>query len=240
MYNGLKMKFTLLALFCLCFFMGLAQQEEKKTLVVNPVKDDLVEMEKKVLKYENFTMGKLVLRDSNVFDVKMNYHHILDQLLFIGPKGDTLAISQPENIAYVTIGTDSFFHLKKVGFLQQLTHYPGNNLSARRTLKYIGRENKGPYGIYSPVNSAVSQPEYAVGDLDLQKKMRADEQLLYVNNVQYFISDRFRNFFPATKKNIFNLFSKNEAELKLYFKENDVNLNKRADLEKLMAFVQGF
>ena len=234
------MRLTFLALFSFCFVWGFAQQDDKKTLVVNPLKDDLDQMEKKVLKYENFTQGKLVLRDSTVFEVKMNYHQILDQLLFINPKGDTLAISQPENIAFASIGTDSFFHFKKVGFLQQLTHYPGFNLTARRTLKYIGRENKGPYGIYSPVNSSVSQPEYVVGDLELLRKMRPDEQLLFVNNVQYFISDRFRNFFPATKKNIFNLFSKNESELKAYFKENDVNLNKRADLEKLMVFVQNF
>jgi hypothetical protein len=167
----------------------------------------------------------------------MNYHQILDQLLFINPKGDTLAISKPETLAYATIGTDSFFHLKKVGFLQQLTHYPDYNLTARHTLKYIGKENKGPYGTYSPVNSSVSQPEYIVGDLELQKKMRPDEQLLYVNNVQYFIRDRFKNFFPANKKNIFNLFSKNETELKAFIKENDINLNKKADLEKLMAFV---
>ena len=240
MVNGLKMKQTLLVLFCICFISGFSQQEENKTLVVNPLKDDMEQMEKKVLRYENFTQGKVVLRDSNVFEVKMNYHQILDQLLFINPKGDTLGIKQPENIAYVTIGSDSFYHFKKVGFLQQLTHYVGYNILVRRTLKYIGRENKGPYGTYSPVNSSSSQPDIAVGDLDLQRKMRPDEQLLYVNNVQYYVSDRFKNFFPATKKNIFNLFSKNESELKLYFKENDINLNKKTDLEKLMAFVQGF
>jgi hypothetical protein len=232
------MKLAFLALFNLCFFPGYGQKEENKTLVVNPSKDDLVQIEKSVLKYENFILGKLVLRDSNVYQVKMNYHQILDQLLFINPEGDTLAISKPENIAYAAIGTDSFFHIKKAGFLQQITHYPGFNLSARRTLKFIGRENKGPYGTYSPVSSSSSQPGAIVGDLDLQRKMQPDEQLLFVNNIQYFISDRFRNFYPLTKKNIFNLFSKNEEELKIYFKENDVNLNKRADLEKLMAFVQ--
>src|SRR5688572_26548774 len=101
------MKFIFPALFCFSSFIGFAQQDDKKTFVVNPLKDDLGEMEKKVLKYENFTPGKLVLRDSNAYSVKMNYHQILDQLLFINPKGDTLAISQPENIAYASIGTDS-------------------------------------------------------------------------------------------------------------------------------------
>ena len=240
MYNDLKMKLPFLALFSLSFSLGFAQQDEKKTIVVNPIKDDMEQMEKKALKYENFIQGKLVLRDSFVYDVKMNYHQILDVVLFINPKGDTLAISNPENIARVVIGTDSFYHLKKVGFLHQLSHYPYYNLSVHRILKFIGRENKGPYGSYTPVSSTVSQPEYAVGDLDLQKKMKPDEQLLYVNNVQYFISDKFKNFFPATKKNIFNLFSKHDAELKLYFKENDVNLNKKADLEKLLEFVQAF
>ena len=234
------MKLTFLFLFNLCFFLCYGQKEENKTLVVNPSKDDLVQIEKSVLKYENFILGKLVLRDSNIYQVEMNYHQILDQLLFINPKGDTLAISKPENIAYAAIGTDSFFYIKKAGFLQQITHYPAFNLSARRTLKYIGRENKGPYGTYSPVNSSSSQAGAIVGDLDLQRKMQPDEQLLFVNNIQYFISDRFRNFYPLTKINIFNLFSKNEEELKIYFRENDVNLNKRADLEKLMAFVQNF
>jgi hypothetical protein len=237
MYNRLKMKLAFLALSCFCFSIGFSQQDEKKTMVINPLKDDMEQMEKKVLKYEDFTLGKLVLRDSLVYDVKMNYHQILDKILFINPKGDTLAISKPENIAYAIIGNDSFFHFKKVGFLQQLTHYPAYNLTARHTLKYIGRENKGPYGTYSPVSSSSSQPDYIVGDLDLQRKMRADEQLLYVNNVQYFISDRFGNFFPANKKNIFDLFSKHDSELKQFVKENDINLNKKSDLEKLLAYI---
>jgi hypothetical protein len=238
MYNFPAMKPILLALFCFQSIFGFCQDDDKRTLTVNPLKDDLDLMEKKVLKYENFLPGKLVLKDSSVFEVKMNYHQIFDQLLFISPKGDTLAVKQPETIALVVIGNDSFFHFNK-GFLQQATHYPGHNLSFKRTLKYIGKENKGAYGSYSPVSSAVSQPEIAVSDLELQRKMRPDEQLLYVYNVQYFISDRFRNFFPASKKNIFNVFSKNEKELKQYFKENHVNMNKREDLEKLMIFVQG-
>ena len=238
MYKFPEMKRILPALFCLTVVFASAQEDDNKTLTVNPIKDDMEQVEKKVLKYENFQPGKLVLKDSNAYNVSMNYHQIFDQVLFINTKGDTLAVMQPETIAYVVIGKDSFFHYNK-WFLQKLTHYGVHNLSIKRTLKYIGKENKGPYGIYSPVNSSVSQPEIAVGDLDLLRKMRPDEQLLYVYNLQYFINDRFQNYFPATKKNIFNVFSKNEKELKAFFKENSINVNKKADLEKLLVFIQG-
>jgi hypothetical protein len=239
MNNSPAMKRLLPALLFLIALNAFSQADDKKTLTVNPLKDDLDLMEKKVLKYEKFLPGKLIMLDSTAFEVKMNYHQIFDQLLFINVKGDTLAVKQPESISLVVIGNDSFYYFNK-GFLEKVTHFPGHNLSSRRTLKYIGKENKGAYGSYSPVSSAVSQPEIAVTDLELQRKMRPDEQLLYVYNVQYFISDRFRNFFPATKKNFFNVFSKFEKELKVYFKENHVNMNKKEDLEKLMLFVQGF
>ena len=168
----------------------------------------------------------------------MNYHQIYDEVLFISAKGDTLAVKQPETIAYVVMGTDSFYYVNK-GFVQKLTHFDGNNVLARRILKYIGKENKGPYGVYSPVSSSYNQPEMAVSDLDHLRKMKNDELLLYVYHVQYFISDRFRNYYPATKKNIFNIFSKNEKQLKQYFKANEVNLNKYDDLKNLLTFIQG-
>lgn len=237
MYNLPEMKSILLAVFLLPALSVLAQEDSKKTLTVNPLKDDLDVMEKKVLRYGEFQPGKLVLKDSTSYQVQLNYHQIFDQILFINPKGDTLAMTQPETIAFVVIGNDSFYHHNK-GLVVQLTHFPGHNLSVKRTLKYIGKENKGPYGTYSPVNSSVSQPEIIVGDLELQRKMRPDEQLLYVYNEQFFINDRFGNFFPASKKNFFNVFSKKEKELKAFLKENDISFSKKADLEKLMNYIQ--
>lgn len=232
------MKSLFLTVLIFSSLLTFSQDKNNKVLKINPINEDVLHIEKNSHRYDNFQDGKLVLNDSTVYELKMNYHQIYDEVLFISSKGDTLAVKEPETIAYVVIGTDSFYYVNK-GFVQKVTHFEANNILAKRILKYIGKESKGPYGVYSPVSSSYNQPEIAVTDLDHLRKMKNDELLLYVYHVQYYISDRFRNYYPVTKKNIFNIFSKNEKELKQYFKANDVNLNKYDDLNKLLTFIYG-
>jgi len=42
--------------------------------------------------YAQFTDGTVVLKDGTKVVTKMNYSRLFDQMLFIGPNGDTLAI----------------------------------------------------------------------------------------------------------------------------------------------------
>ncbi|MBA2746214.1 MAG: hypothetical protein H0U44_08325 [Flavisolibacter sp.] len=193
-------------------------------------------LESQVFLYKEFKEGKVVFKDSVSTTGKLNYHRLFGQILFINQKGDTLALSKPETFDHVIIGTDTFFYYQK-GYVQQLTHYPKFNLSLKQTLKYIGKEKKGAYGSYSATTSVNSVSDLNVNEPEMTRLYKADENSVYTFNNQFFIADRFNNLFEASKKNIFDIFSRHEKEMKNYIRINKIDLGKQRDLEKLMAFV---
>lgn len=85
------MKPLLLLLFILVSDPGLWAQDSMLVTIKagNRVKDVLSPSE--IYYYPQFTNGKVFLRDGSRAGAKMNYSRTYDQMLFIGPGGDTLA-----------------------------------------------------------------------------------------------------------------------------------------------------
>ena len=63
-----------------------------------------------IFNYPQFTTGKVFFRDGSKAVAKMNYTRLFDQMLFIGPKGDTLALADEKNIKFITIEQDTFYY----------------------------------------------------------------------------------------------------------------------------------
>src|SRR6185295_907979 len=59
--------------------------------------------------YPQFTNAKVFLRDGSKAATKMNYNRLYSQMLFINPKGDTLALADEKNIKFIVIDKDTFY-----------------------------------------------------------------------------------------------------------------------------------
>lgn len=68
--------------------------------------------------------------------------------------------------------------------------------------------------------------------------LKVDENTLFRAKNLYFLSDAYQNFSPATKKNFYNLFSKQEQKLKAYLDAHKVNFTRPEDLLLLLAHMQ--
>ena len=225
--------------FLIISFMFLSVQsfsQEKKTLNINPLQEGNSNfLAGKFYKYTTFQNGKIIYKDNTTSEGELNYNRILGEIHFISAKGDTLQLAHPETMNLIIIGVDTFYYFEK-GFAQILTHYGTTNLSAKKTLKYIGKEKKGAYGTYSAVASITSYDSFTADD-QITDMLVADENLLFKYLNSYFLVDAFHNSFPANKKNFYKLFSNKEQALKDYFQKNKFNFQKEEDLKNLLHFL---
>ena len=228
MRKGLLYAFLLLS--------ATASAQQDKTYTINSIRDNKEDMIRDAYRYPQFRPGSVVFNDGSVTPARLNYHRLGDQVLFIAPKGDTLALADPATVKFVVIGTDTFYVQDK-GFLERLTHYDGVNLARKGTITLAGYERKGAFGTYSSTMSSDAKAYYSA-DGSRIAHLQVDQNTLYRAKTRYFLSDRYNNFFPATRKHFYNLFFRQEARLKKYLDTNKVNFYREDDLLQLMTYLQ--
>lgn len=223
-------------LYAFLLFSAAASSQQDKTYTVNSIRDNKEEMIRDAYRYPQFRPGAVLFNDGSLTPARLNYHRLADQVLFIAPKGDTLALADPATVKLVVIGSDTFYMQDK-GFLERLTHYDGVNLARKNTITLAGIERKGAYGTYSSTIGSDAKAYYSA-DGSRITHLQADQNTLYRAKTRYFLSDRYNNFFPATKKNFYNLFFRQEARLQDYLDKHKVNFYREEDLLHLMTYLQ--
>jgi hypothetical protein len=209
-----------------------AGAQKNSSVVVNPTKQNEDDLTRKMYRYPEFISGKAFNKDSTITEAKFNYNYYTNEVLFIALKGDTLELTNGAEFDKITMGTDTFYYYDKQ-FVQQVTSQPSFNLFLKRSLKFNGSEKSGPYGTYSG-SSSITSVDKIVDNRIGTVSLKIDENLLYVFRDTYFVSDRFGQFYPATKKGFLRLFSKKGKELQEFLEKNEIDFSKREDLEKLL------
>lgn len=218
------------------FAFQAAISQDTNVVVINPAKQNEHDLLKKKFQYPQFVPGRAFYKNENITDSKFNYNYLTSSISFLTPKGDTLDLVQGEDFSKITIGTDTFCYYKKQ-FIQQVSHYATYNLFLKRSIEFNGYEKKGAYDSYSGTSATTSYKNYSTGTGG-NVNLTPDENLFYAFKDYYFFSGKFGQFYPATKKGVYELFSKNEKQLKDFLEENKTNFNKKEDLEKLLTFAQ--
>ena len=228
-------KFFVCLLTIVSFHVAMGQ--DSNTVVINRAKQNEQELAKKRYQYPEFLTGKAIYKNETVTQAKLNYSYLTNNIAFINPKGDTLELSGGEDFKIITIGVDTFCYNKKE-FVQQLTHNSNYNLFIKRSLQFNGSEKKGAYDTYSGTSSTSSYNTFTPVGEGHNVTLTPDENLLYRITDYYFFSGKFGQLYPATKKGMYDLFSKNQRQLKDFLEENKINFNKKEDLEKVLNFAR--
>jgi hypothetical protein len=227
--------FILAAALPLVALSAIAQQSE--TVTVNTLNSETAK-QKTVLFNPYFAQGKVVFKDESFAQPALNYNRLTGQMLFLTPKGDTLALSHPETTQYVLVGVDTFaFH--ENSFLLKVTHFgTGPNLYVKQYMKLMGREKKGPYGTYSPLSASNSNSTYTNDDQQT-KYIAVDENHLYKPGVEYYLSDANNNkFYEASKKGFYSAFPAHEKKLKEFLTAYRPDYNSEQDLMQVFQYIQ--
>ncbi|HEY0355506.1 MAG TPA: hypothetical protein VGC29_04830 [Flavisolibacter sp.] len=236
------MRACYLFLLILAGLMAGAQDSTNQTgkkIVVNSLKDDVRQsLAQDMFKYPDFVAARLVYKDYEVTEARLNYNRYFQQFYFINDKQDTMALARPELFNMFILNKDTFYYHDQ-SFSYLLTHYPDINLVKSEFISLVGKEKKGLYGTYSAVSSVDNEKTFTNDESQSLRWLKIDENAIYKMKEKIMLKDKYNHFYAASKKNFYNLFSKKEKELKQYFEDHKVNFNKEEDLLKLMEFLNG-
>jgi|SRR5688572_17370102 len=146
----------------LAFIAGCATAQRKKQpaaddnyyLVVPGTKLNDVIPTKEIFHYPSFVSGKVYYREGNVQEAVMNYNRLVDEIQFIGPDGDTLALDKEFTIRVVCIGKDTF-HFDK-GYILLLSSKHAIKLGIKYRFEIGERRQNTGYDMLSSASSALS------------------------------------------------------------------------------------
>ena len=230
---------TLLLLFILFSYSHLSAQDS--TLVTikagNRIKDVLAPTD--VFYYPQFTSGKVYLRDGRKAATKMNYSRLVDQMLFINPKGDTLALADEKNIKFIIVDQDTFYYDE--GYIRIIADYDDVKLAEKQIWVVADTRKIGSHDRPTSTVAITSLSSYADGTARAKSyDFLINEDIVIRKETQYYFGDKHNHFVRAGKKKLLLLFPKEELSIENYLKENKVNFDKKDDLEKLVQFLRKF
>lgn len=228
----MKRLFFVILIF-VCSLAGMAQ--EKETMKFNTTNNTNEEFTNSVTKYPQFEKGRAVMKNGSSIPALLNYNYGTEEVLFLSPKNDTLALDDPGLYSQIVIGTDTFFFSKQ-GYVQLVSNGPYCKLVLKRRLDRIGSENKAAYGGYS--STSASTPLKSISDGAVVLNITTDQNILYKFRDTYFFVDRFNKLYPATKKGISEFAWKKPAVVKDFVEQNKIDFGRKEDLQKLLEFVR--
>ena len=230
------MKALLFSLFILIGFSDLSAQDS--TLVTikagNRVKDALSTSD--IYYYPQFTNGKVFLRDGSRAGAKLNYTRLYDQMLFIGPKGDTLALADEKTIKFIVVDKDTLYFDE--GYVRLIANYGEVKLAEKQLwvvadYRKIGTHDTPKNTVAITTVSNLADPAGRAKSYDFL----LNEDLIIRKETQYYFGDEYNHFVRASKKKLLLLFPKDQLSIENYLKENKVDFDNKGDLEKIARFL---
>jgi len=171
--------------------------------------------------------------------VKMNYNMLTGDMMFIN-EGDTLALSNPQDIISITIGKQEFIYKSK-NYLEILQEIDNKMLLVQRRIKPTVVKQTGAYGVTTASasihNASGLQTTTSVyGD----SKLNTTKQVVYEVVYTFYLQINNSLYTGATEKNFQKIFGANQKErISNYIKENKLNLKKEEDIIQLFNFCAG-
>ena len=186
--------------------------------------------------YPQFTSGKVFFRDGSKAMGKMNYTRLFDQMLFISPKGDTLALADEKNIKFITIDQDTFYFDE--GYVRLILNKGDVKLAEKQIwivadVRKIGTHNKATSTVAITSLDSYTDRASRAKSYDLL----INEDMLIRKETQYFFGDKYNHFVRSGKKKLLLLFPKEQPGIESYLKENKVDFDRKDDLERIAQFL---
>ncbi len=226
------MKALLLLVAIFCHAALIAQNTTFVTVKAGAKVMDVLSMAD-VFYYPEFTSGRVFFRDGSGVEAKLNYNCLFDEMHFIDPRGDTLALANEKTIRIISIGRDTFYY--DGGYIRLLAGNDVVKLADKQVWRVGEGRMTGAFNASSSTSSITSFTTYAAGGSRYGLVVNEDVDLSKANH--YYFGDKYNSFVLAGKKNLLMLFPKEQRQIELYLKENKVNFSKREDLEKLLQFL---
>ncbi len=227
------MKALLFLLFALMNYTGLFAQNRTTITVKAGSKISDVFTPTELFYYPQFTKGKVYFKDGTTSSAKLNYSLLVDEIQFIGPKGDTLSLADQQTIGVICIEADSFYYDK--GYLRFVAGNRLVKLVEKKIWQVAETQRMGAFNTPTSTASINSQAFYNVNGTTYNLVL--NEELTLRKVELHFFMDRNSRVVPAGKKNLLKLFPKEQRRIETFLKDNQIDFTNKNDLEKIVQFL---
>ena len=188
---------------------------------------------KEVFKYPSFEPGIVEYKNGQRYKSNMNYNKVLGTVQFIDEKGDTLSIANEESVKIINIDNDVFIYAPNC--LLALKNAGKSSLYKNEKVRIADKLKTGGYGI---PNSTGTIQSYDIVDTRVNfNKIEINESLLVSKVSTYYLENEKGEIFAASKKNVLDMYPKQEQAIKSFIKTNNVDFSKEEHLLKLTEFL---
>ena len=181
--------------------------------------------------YPDFENGIVFFKNGKRSSAKLNYNFIHEEILFITPVNDTLTIVNSEEVKYVSIGKDEFYYATN-RFVKLDTTIGDVKLGVAGFFATVSKKRIGAYGTTTDGGSD-SYGSYIIPD-NAKLNLTPNVVTTVVYSKALFISNKFNQFIPVNRKNIFSYYPEKEEKLKQYLKDHKVNFSEYEDVIALV------
>ncbi len=182
-----------------------------------------------------FVKGTAKLKSGKSGLMTLNFNRFFDEMLFIDEKGDTLAVSNPDDFVYMKI-KETTFYPEKGKYYQEVSGYGDLKLAER---SYFAQSNQKKGGAMGGKNSTASVDVINVNQAEVGLlNLVANEYQDLKFKREYYIGDKNNRFKPLNKKNLLSA-SKNKDRVKEYLSNNKVNFNDPAQISAMLKYTEG-
>lgn len=184
--------------------------------------------------YPQFEQGIVFLKNGVNSAAKLNYHFIFEEIVFIDANGDTVTLANPAEVKQIYIGKDQFYYAGS-RFVRLDTTIGDVKLAVAGFFTTANTKKVGAFGT-STEGAGVSQGGFIAPD---GRKMNLTPNV--ITTIAYkkalFIGNRFNQFIPVNRKNVFSIYPEKEAKLKQYLDEHKISFFSRADVIDLILYM---
>jgi hypothetical protein len=228
------MKNICFSLTAILLTVSIAQAQKNERIELEPGTTTMEALNGEVYIYPVFQNGVVAFKNGRSGKSKMNYCFLTNEMLFINPKGDTLALTNVNEINYLTIASDTFYY-DGMRFLKQEKNYNWIKTASYLTIKEISRKRKGGYG--ETVMGAATDYN-SVNIAQLLFAVKSSEHVTMLKETAYYISNEAGEFLSLKKDNFLKLIpAKKQAAVKQYLKGNNIDFGNIDQVDRLIKWV---
>jgi len=183
--------------------------------------------------FPDFNTTEVKLKDGSTTRAKMNFNVYMNEIQFIGNKGDTLVIDKPELIDSILFDSATFYYQN--GYRQII----GSNdnvklvLDRKISFQYVKR---GALGL--PASAGVSVETYGsiTPSFNSSKKLIIDEDIIAIKKSSYFLVLKKNKEVNASYSGFLSAFPVIKNDIKEFSDTNNINYKSPGDLKKVFKF----
>lgn len=205
------------------------------TFIINPGEEiETVVPDSVSYMYPSFKNGTVYFKDSRRVNARLNYNSLFEELMFIAPGGDTMALDNGAAMKYVVADTDTFFYFNNF-FVKNAGSYGDIRLAGKDLFSIVDVNAIGAMGNNAPSSVTTVRTFLTRGE---SRELTRQEVLKIRKETHFYLGDKFNNYKIVNRKNLADFFPGKSKKLKEYLKDHSVNFNDKADLNGLIVFLQ--